>query len=466
MLPPEILETIVYEAIIGLKYYQELFSIRSVCKYWKEVIDTTPRLWTIITSALDQNMLAMALRNSSTHPLYVQHTSRSAANFKVFVDLAARSAERWRELECRLTCPSDYEQLLSLPLRKLQSLKIVGATGTSYKRPLDTPELTTLNVWSFPINWTTLSGLHSLTIGNTPGPSMGKLFNILKASPQLESLVLWKTCPVYTTGNPDPSASPVLLSRLNAISFHELAVQSLSYIIDLIEAPNLQTSRVTMRDPFGAEDCTQGMRSVGRHIGAYRPLKDGIPIEVSVDVSDRRFRFAIGGFVVEYWGTRWTEGSDLPERLAHLTAVMERMDPKRCEEVQVLALEGGGDGEIAKCLPVLHRRFPQIEELVVKDIVKGGADSCAICGQLSWLSQSEGAGERLFPNLTRLRFDPSVELVYDRILPLLEVRKAEEQTKTIMELKATGGTIHSKMEQALRDSVQVLELTGVEIVEE
>lgn len=429
------------------------------------VIDATPSFWATITSAVDQNLLTMAIRNSGTQPLYVQHNSKSRVNFKAFMNIVAQSAERWRQLECRSTDCSEYEQLLSLPLRKLHSLKVIGAIRTSYKHPLNAPQLTALEVWRFPLNWTTLSGLHSLTIGKTPGPSTGELLHILKESPHLEYLILSETRPLYTTRSPEPSMSPILLSRLNTMSLAGLPVQSLSYILDTIEAPNLQIFRVTLWNDLDAADRTHAMRSVGRHIGAHRPFQDGMAIEASVHVSHRRFIFAIGGLEVQYWGPGWTEGNDFPGKLSHLIAIMERMDPTRCQEVKILALQGGGDGEIAKYIPALHRSLPQIEELVVKDITQKGADSRAICGQLSWMSQSEGAGEWLFPNLTRVQFDPAVELVYDRILPLLDVRRAEEQTKTITELKATGGRISLKIAQALRDSVQLCELTGVEIVE-
>ncbi|KAG8917364.1 hypothetical protein FRC01_002503, partial [Tulasnella sp. 417] len=460
--PPELLQTIFCEAIDSSEYYSSLFSIRSVCKYWKEVIDGTPTLWTVITSTLNRNLVAMALRNSGTQPLSVKYSSGSGENFKKFISLVATSAPRWRQLECNSKDRSEHEQMLSLSLLQLRSLNIVGAIGISYEQPLDAPELTTLSVWTVGLNWATLSGLHSLIIGNTAGPSMEELLKILKASLQLESLFLSATSSWFTAGYSDPSATPVILSRLNTMSCHKFEVQPLSYILDLIEAPNLQASNFTFSSASGMGDHTLDLRSVGRLIGAYRPVQDGTRIQVSVQLAFIRFRFAIGELGVEYIRTWWTEGNALETKLAHLGVLTEQMDPRLRQVVNVLAVEGDETGEIAKYLPMLHRRFPQIEELAVKEVGTEATDSRMICGQLSRPSLFGEAREWLFPNLTRLRFNHPMNVPYDCILPLIDVRRAEE-TRTITELRLTGGTISPKMANALQDSVQVFELTRVRI---
>ncbi|KAG9048332.1 hypothetical protein FS837_000266 [Tulasnella sp. UAMH 9824] len=468
-LPPEVLQEIFYEETSRftsyqiVNYYRSLFSIRSVCKYWKEVVDTTPRLWTGITSSLNQNILAMALQKSSTHPLYVEHAGYPDGNDAKLKLFLAPSAERWDRLGYRWTYDSNpRHEVLSLPLRSLRYLKINGTYGASHNFPLDAPVLDSLAIHSFSLDWTSLSGLRFLRIVETPGPSTAELLSILKASPQLQYLMLRETRPVYP--NPDFLPSVVYLPQLKDLSMISLPILPLSYILDQIEAPGLQRL-VCKEDGSYTGDLALAIRSAGRHIGACIPPQEEIPVELWVCFQREMFRFAIGGRVVDYWGTGWnpfTEG----RRLAHFAAFVERIDHNLCQEVQVLALEGEPYHEGAKLLHILHRRFPQIEELLVKDVGDAGFDSGEICEQLSSPGLSEGAGEWLFPNLTSLGFDASVELAYERILSLIEIRKGEEQTKTITQLNVTGGTINPKMEQTLRNSVEVLDITGVRIVEE
>lgn len=468
-LPPELLQEIFYEATSSFIYYQtfnyyrSLFSIRGVCKHWKEVIDTTPRLWAVITSYLNQNILAMALRNSSIQPLYVRYTNypdSHRAKLKIFL---APSAERWDRLDYSWTYGSSVHEVLSLPLRSLRYLKLNGIYGAFYNFPLDAPLLDSLVIHSFSLDWTTLSGLRLLRIVQTPGPSTTEILIILKASPQLEHLMLQEPRLLdYAPGNPDFLPNPVLLPRLKDLSLICFPIHPLSYILDQVEAPSLKRL-VCMEDRYYIEDYTLAIRSAGRHIGAFNPSQDEIAVELSVWFEHEMIRFAIGGRAVEYWD-REDDPSLAPQRLDRFEAFGEGIDHNLCQEVQTLVLGGRRCGHAAKFLHSLHRRFPQIEELVVKATGKG-ADGGAICERLSSLRLFEGAGEWLFPNLTRIQFDSSGQLAFERILSLIEVRRAEEQPKTITQLKATGGKINPKVAQTLRDSVEVLDLTGVMIVE-
>ncbi|KAG8913543.1 hypothetical protein FRC00_002172 [Tulasnella sp. 408] len=440
-LPPEVLQEIFYQepsSFISYQivdYYRTLFSIRSVCKYWKEVIDTTPRLWTGITSFLNQNILAMALRNSGAQPLYVHYAGYPDGNDAKLKLFLAPSAERWDRLGYRWTYDSNPQhEVLSLPLRSLRYLKINGTYGASHKFPLDAPLLETLAIRSFSLDWATLSGLRFLRIVETPGPSTAELLSLLEASPQLEYLMLRETRSVDS--NPDFLPSPVHLPQLKDLSIISLPIHPLSYILDQIEAPSLQWL-VCKEDGSSSGDLTLAIRSAGRHIGTFSPDQEETAVELWVCFQREMFRFAIGGRVVDYWGTGWNPFTG-GRRLAHLAAFGERIDNNLCQEVQVLTLEGEPYDESAECLHILHQRFPQIQELVVKDTGEAGFDSGEICEQLSSPALSEGAGGWLFPNLTRVRFDGSVELAYERIILLLDMRRAEEQTKTITQLKVTG----------------------------
>ncbi|KAG9021265.1 hypothetical protein FS837_007401, partial [Tulasnella sp. UAMH 9824] len=374
------------------------------------------------------------------------------------------SAERWDRLEYSPKSRSHRQhEVLSRPLRSLRYLKIKGIYGSSHNFPLDAPVLESLVIRAFSLDWTTLSGLRYLRIEKTRGPSTAELLSILKASPQLEYLMLRETRPGYS--NPDFLPSPVHLPRLKDISLTSLPIDPISYILNRIDAPSLHRL-VCRSDGTYIQDRTLAIRSAGRHIGSFSPSQDKIAIELSVGFGREMFRLAIGGRVVVYWGTGWIRSSE--ERwLAHFAAFGERIDHNLCQEVQVLVLEGEAEGyrdiETAKCLPILHRRFPRIQELVVKATGKKGAD--AICKRLSSLPLYGEPKEWIFPNLTRIRFDGSVELAYERILLLIDARRAEEQTKTITQLKVTGGTINPTMAQRLRNSVEVLDLTGVRIVE-
>ncbi|KAG8919696.1 hypothetical protein FRC00_011010, partial [Tulasnella sp. 408] len=73
-LPPEVLH-VVFLPVTGSvqPYYKPLLSFRRVCRYWKEVIDSTPELWTRISSLFHPKLQAMIVQNSKNQHLDVEY---------------------------------------------------------------------------------------------------------------------------------------------------------------------------------------------------------------------------------------------------------------------------------------------------------------------------------------------------------------------------------------------------------
>ncbi|KAG8972611.1 hypothetical protein FRC05_009721 [Tulasnella sp. 425] len=69
-LPPELLQIIIGEAY-NQELYRDLFKIRSVCKYWMEIVDSMHELWTRVSLKHNADLLSMILEKSSTQPLFV-----------------------------------------------------------------------------------------------------------------------------------------------------------------------------------------------------------------------------------------------------------------------------------------------------------------------------------------------------------------------------------------------------------
>ncbi|KIO23656.1 hypothetical protein M407DRAFT_214159 [Tulasnella calospora MUT 4182] len=104
-LPPEILHVVFLPVRrFDREYYTCLFTSRMVCKYWMEVIDSTPKLWNSISSRLDPELQAMIMQNSRNRLLVVEYNetvwdSRDRQREKkkaVFESLMKPSASRWQ----------------------------------------------------------------------------------------------------------------------------------------------------------------------------------------------------------------------------------------------------------------------------------------------------------------------------------------------------------------------------------
>lgn len=290
-LPPEVFEVVFGEdAGFCWGHHGRLFRLRNVCRYWTEVIDSTPGLWRPIRSILYPELQAMIMRNSKKQPPLVEYDER-------IWERVPMGEERWKHLNLawsqlllgdrnwitvrsgRKVTNGSYPSL-SITSDIYDSTEIIGRN----KDTMDTPKLSHLSVCCWSLNWQAFSGLQKLFLDST-NPTLNELMAMLQGSPGLRFLGLDKTwLPVKTEGI--PIINKIFLLRLHYLRILRSSAQSLSMLLDSIEAPSLSYFIVEQRYKSNPEDRTALCESAGRYIGAF-PLpspKDEEQARISIAV--------------------------------------------------------------------------------------------------------------------------------------------------------------------------------------
>ncbi|KIO33416.1 hypothetical protein M407DRAFT_3968 [Tulasnella calospora MUT 4182] len=344
-LPPEVLYDI-FLPVAGfyLGHYTRLLRLRVVCKYWKEVIDSTPGLWMAIKLELHPELQAMIIRNSRNHPLNVlwdetiwNNDPAKKAKIAAFSTLMEPSASRWQSL--------------------------------NYRR-----------------------GLTS-----------------------------------------------------------ETSTQSICPLLDSMETSSLQGFAVAVQYHVEPEDCTPLCESAARYIGAFPLPQDN---EREIEFGLRRRRIAIRN-------DTWDHGNGPQDRLAYLASVTNSMDSRACREVKILDLSCREHEEIGGYLRTIHSRFPQINQILLKE---KQTDIAVAFQHLSSPLQVELAEEWLLPKLTKLELDLGSSTdarLIDIVAQLVMKRKAADGVEDITELRITSapGAIGPGMVELFQQSIASFELT-------
>ncbi|KIO15617.1 hypothetical protein M407DRAFT_34795, partial [Tulasnella calospora MUT 4182] len=409
-LPPEVLCDI-FLPVAGfyLGHYTRLLPLRVVCKYWKEVIDSTPGLWMAIKLELHPELQAMILRNSRNHPLNVlwdettwNNDPAKKAKIAAFSTLMEPSASRWQSLNYRrgLTSESDI-WILALPLHNVQVIEI-DAPSWSYRcHTLDAPKLSYVNVTRFYLNWRSLSGLQVLIL-NLTNPTLNELMAMLQASPELNHLSLENTWLQVESEDQAPTPSKVFLPHLTCLRISRASTQSICLLLDSMETSNLQGFAVAVQYHVEPEDCTPLCKSAARYIGAFPLPQDNEQALVLIRVWRREIEFGLRRRRIAIRNDTWDHGNGPQDRLAYLASVTNYMDSRACREVKILDLSCREHEEIGGYLRTIHSRFPQINQILLKEKQN---DIAVAFQHLSSPLQLELAEEWLLPKLTKLELD-------------------------------------------------------------
>ncbi|KAL0571763.1 hypothetical protein V5O48_010192 [Marasmius crinis-equi] len=253
-IPPEILTRIFAFNCAGTRLetssipsIPDIFSISHTCGRWREIILSTPFLWSDFVLSYCAfpgmaserefekrlsrltSMVRLLLERSEKVPLTFLLTvyDERSDEMAEFLSLLAQSAERWKSLILFAEdCLRPFLHLLSRRLSSLQSLRLIWSAGTqsdrTYSKIVDLFEhcgsLTSVRLdfilspeWSLlRLPWKQLT---KLEVSSIDTPSLARL---LGECPRLKDLTL-DTC-VYA----DPqTASPITLSHLEKLSMPE-----------------------------------------------------------------------------------------------------------------------------------------------------------------------------------------------------------------------------------------------------
>ncbi|KIO17755.1 hypothetical protein M407DRAFT_32572 [Tulasnella calospora MUT 4182] len=474
-LPPEVFALIIIEDC-DQRSYKELFSIRSVCKFWLEVVDATPQLWTTLSLSYCDNLLSLILKNSKSFPLSVQYDDGSCwgrgvqlvstERITAFLNRTASSFGRWERLRYDASTTSNHSKILGLPLQNLQKLDIALDGNITYTTPLDAPGLKDIRVHRCSLNWPSITQLRSLDIDqNTEGPTVETIKNVLKASPDIEVLRIGRNWP-----RPDiiVESCPIYLPKLRLIYLHKVSIQNYSHLLNVIVAPNLRNFYFHYTNKWGAEDFTPIFDAAGRYLGAYADTGDeNFNREISIRSTDCHLRISTAGRTIDLQNFAWLDGVERPtERTEYVCATFKRFTEGSCNAIRSVVLHGGGNGEIGRYCRIIHSFFPNIAELSVTGVQFEYLDAKAVIEALGTPSDSEEGWTWLLPNLVALRIEASELIKYEDIMGMIEARSAGNKTKSIERVTFANGQMSKGVVDKLQISLGALELVKVDLCEE
>ncbi|KAG8957972.1 hypothetical protein FRC00_003245 [Tulasnella sp. 408] len=204
-LPIELLAVVFEWAVCDevQKRYMALQRLRLVCFAWRTAIDTTPALWSVLSSRHSARTLDIALERSSNHPLSIWHhlpsPFKNGLDLGVFRILAPSEIQRWKFASLQFTSP---EPLVTLrqpaPLLEVLLLRITGHIDRTYwVEDLfygELPRLKELRLESVAVPWDSryFPGLQILDLSciRQQGPTISQFLSILSQCSKLSLLML------------------------------------------------------------------------------------------------------------------------------------------------------------------------------------------------------------------------------------------------------------------------------------
>ncbi|KIO33415.1 hypothetical protein M407DRAFT_17681 [Tulasnella calospora MUT 4182] len=468
-LPPELLCS-VFKYFHRKRAYRGLFIIRSVCKYWLEIVDSSPELWTFISLTHNDNLLDMILQKSKNNLLSIEYDDgRNSFTPEVprekttaFLERVIPLVGRWESLHFAGT---DHDRVLGLPLQSLETLVISSLLHrTHHAEPLHAPRLRYLDLWGISINWESLSDLCAITI-NWPAqsPAINQVYLMFNACPRLNVFAI-EGRRMSDSGISDLPSAQVFLPHLQYLLLFDVSVASYSRLLSLIDAPNLRRLVVFRGFSPYMDDPDPMFEPAARFFGSYTHSIDSDRDYGRLRISGSRHTFAIsvGTCKVVFKSPHiWTWKGDRQDCLTNLSAALSGFDRRVIDSVKVIHFGGTRVREDLITLgPILQHHFPNVEELVVTlSLSERRPDAHLVLEALKSPSSLKGEARWLFPGLTTLHLKACREPICDGVLGVVEARR-NGAVQAIQRVSIKNGRIERNTEAKLKVGLQEFRLAG------
>ncbi|KAG9026699.1 hypothetical protein FS837_004534 [Tulasnella sp. UAMH 9824] len=163
----------------------------------------------------------------------------------------------------------------------------------------------------------------------------------------------------------------------------------------------------------------------------------------------------------------WAWRGDRQDCLTNLSAVLSGFDRRVIDSIKVIHFGGTRSREDLSILgPILHRHFPNVEELVVTLSSSGPRpDAHLVLKALTLPLPLKDGGTWLFPRLTSLHLKTCREpIIYDGVLGIVEARRNGE-VQAIQRVSIKNGRIGRDTVPKLKASLQEFRMAGTKYVE-
>lgn len=262
-LPVEIFEMVLEEWRLDNRpwfipcYYQRLFQLRQVNRWWRSAVDRAPFLWDWVDStAINPEMRKLVLVNSRHAKLDIYLNVEPCFGEEVWLELVhdiCQVSQRWRALIMNITTPTFgfVAQLLSVEAPQLLVCHVsshepdFGSTEYAFELfqgtavHLQVLHLPCLSVGSSLASFSELDCLDFPGLPSNLCPSSLKdiIRCVREAADTLDSLT------IPSTASNDPALHgaalvPITLPKLQLLKIHPSECQALLQLLDLFEAPN------------------------------------------------------------------------------------------------------------------------------------------------------------------------------------------------------------------------------------
>ncbi|KAG8925369.1 hypothetical protein FRC00_004043 [Tulasnella sp. 408] len=434
-LPAEVLSVIFHQFLTTVSihnHFTSLFVIARVSARWKSVIDSTPSLWSFVSSTYPAVQVDRALQMSARTPISVACsfigdvlTSTSKRGSRDFLRKMQSTGRQWAELTLHLPSIGHLRKVLEAPAPHVRKLDIEVAYPSSVsvdifggkRGVLEDVKLTT--AW---IIWDSeaLTGLQILQLDYREavemGPTLREAFWLLQRSPRLRS---FSCSGCFLQGSPNSmTVDTITLPHLSRLSLKGTSVLGASKVLASIHAPSCHHLVLHCRSEVGD---TPLLSQLQRFVPSLKKSFKYAPISMCLGPSSFHYHHvptdpdAPNNFDFKFeetkpyllldWFSRHLNGFNHP-----LPPINIRFDPR---------FDFTRDDSIFPAL----LRLKTTASVTIADRVVGP------CRLLEWLSRRHGPPDsyldRPFPQLKELEIGQSNLLVQD-ILDFVRSRYVED----------------------------------------
>lgn len=236
---------------------QALHSTRMVSRMWRNIVDSTPSLWSVVSDWVPFHVNSSSIERSGGCPLDVYITnntfrSRSAKEQNPIdvLELASKEIKRWSKVSLWLPSSNACSTYLTSPAPLLRDLHVTSGSWGDYTTPVAlfggiAPRLEALEVDRVPIDWNSsfVHGLRELELYDMIDEQIStqQVLDILASAPMLKRISISKSFLDHHPQTFQIRPPIVQLPNMNIIHFEDIEIKAVEVILSSIRAPNCRS---------------------------------------------------------------------------------------------------------------------------------------------------------------------------------------------------------------------------------